>query len=189
MRCVATDKGRARRWLAGAVVGVVVSTDGMTVLARMRSSVEREGAGMGTVANGAVAARARAQQRVAVLHADRAARDARIEDAAAAVFAELDGKVRAGERRALAVQAAQRAITDAHRVEAETVAAADQRIAGCVAALKAEGLTVAQIADLLTRPAADVRRALRAVTAPGPSPADGAASGGAAAGDGGRVGE
>ena len=116
---------------------------------------------MGRVANGAVAARARAQQRVAALHADRAARDARIEDAAAAVFAELDGKVKAAQRRALAVAAAQRAITDAHRVEAEAVAAADQRIAGCVAALKAEGLTVAQIADLLTLPAGEVRRALR----------------------------
>jgi DNA-directed RNA polymerase specialized sigma24 family protein len=133
------------------------------------------------VANGAVAARARAQRRVAALHADRAARDARIEDAAAAVFAELDGKVRAGERRALAVQAAQRAVTDAEEAERVEVAAADQRIAGCVAALKAEGLTVAQIADLLTLPAGEVRRLLR-TAADAAVPADAATAGAAVVG-------
>ena len=116
---------------------------------------------MGRVANSAVAARARAQERLAALHVERAARDRRIEDAAAAVFAELDGKALAGERRALAVAAAQRAITDAERAEREAVAAADQRIGGWVAALKAEGLTVAQIAELVTLPASDVRRLLR----------------------------
>jgi hypothetical protein len=116
---------------------------------------------VGKVANAAVAARARAQERLAALNVERAARDRRIEDAAAAVFAELDGKAAAGERRALAVAAAQRAITDAELAEREAVAAADQRIAGCVAALKAEGLTVAQIVELVTLPATDVRRLLR----------------------------
>ncbi len=116
---------------------------------------------MGKVANAAVAARARAQERMAALHVQRAARDRRIEDAAAAVFAELDRKAAAEERRALAVAAAQRAITDAERAEREVVATADQRIAGWVAALKAEGLTVTQIAELVTLPATDVRRLLR----------------------------
>lgn len=116
---------------------------------------------MGRVANSAVAARARAQERLAALHVGRAARARRIEDAAAAVVAELDGKALAGERRALAVAAAQRAITDAELAERAAVTAADQRIAGWVAALKAEGLTVAQIAELVMLPASDVRRLLR----------------------------
>lgn len=116
---------------------------------------------MGRVANSAVAARARAQERLAALHVERAARDQRIEDAAAAVFAELDEKTLAGERRALAVAAAQRAITDAELAERAAVTAADQRIAGWAAALKAEGLTIGQIAELVTLPASDVRRLLR----------------------------
>lgn len=95
----------------------------------------------------------------------------RIEDAAAAVFAEIDGKAAAEERRALAVAAAQRAIADAERAEREAVTAADQRIAGCVVALKAEGLTVAQIAALVSMPASEVRRLLR-VPVPG-DPGDG----------------
>ncbi len=126
---------------------------------------------MGKVANAAVAARARAQERLAALHVERAARDQRIEDAAAAVFAEIDGKAAAEERRALAVAAAQRAIADAEQAEREAVTAADQRIAGCVVALKAEGLTVAQIAALVSMPASEVRRLLR-VPVPG-DPGDG----------------
>ncbi|GGM09540.1 hypothetical protein [Nakamurella endophytica] len=121
---------------------------------------------MGKVANAAVAARARAQERMAALHAERAARDQRIEDAAADVFAELDAKTAAAARRALAVEAAQRAIADAEQAEREAVAAADARIGTGVAALKGEGLTVAQIAELVTLPAADVRRLLRGPAAP-----------------------
>ena len=126
---------------------------------------------MGKVANAAVAARARAQERLAALHVERAARDQRIEDAAAAVFAEIDGKAAAEERRALAVAAALRAIADAERAEREAVTAADQRIAGCVVALKVEGLTVAQIAALVSVPSSEVRRLLR-VPVPG-DPGDG----------------
>lgn len=126
---------------------------------------------MGKVANAAVAARARAQERLAALHVERAARDQRIEDAAAAVFAEIDGKAAAQERRTLAVAAALRAIADAERAEREAVTAADQRIAGCVVALKAEGLTVAQIAALVSMPSSEVRRLLR-VPVPG-DPGDG----------------
>lgn len=120
---------------------------------------------MGRVSNAAVAARTRAQERMAALHADRAERDRRVEDAAAAVFGELNGKSAAGERRALAVQAAQRAIVEAERVEREAVAAADQRITGSVVALRDEGLTVTQIAELVTLPVADVRRMLRSPSA------------------------
>jgi len=92
---------------------------------------------MGKTTNSAVAARKLARERRLKLDVDRAARDQRIEDAAAAVF------VAQGERDdALAA-----------------VAAAETSMAGSVRTLlDDEGLTQAQTADLLGLEAGEVRR-------------------------------
>ncbi len=92
---------------------------------------------MGKTTNSAVAARKLARERRLKLDEDRAARDQRIEDAAASVF------VAQGERDdALAA-----------------VAAAETSMAGSVRTLlDDEGLTQAQTADLLGLEAGEVRR-------------------------------
>ncbi len=92
---------------------------------------------MGKTTNSAVAARKLARERRMKLDEDRAARDERIEVAAAAVF-----------------------VAQADREEAlAAVTAAETSMAGSVRALlDAEGLTQAQAADLLGLDAGEVRR-------------------------------
>jgi hypothetical protein len=116
---------------------------------------------VGKVANAEVAARARAKERLAQVWAARAERDRRIEDAVTAGVSAADAKAAAARQRDLAVEAAGLAVQEAERVAAEAIAAADERVAASAAALKVEGLGVAQIAELLSSPAAEVRRMLR----------------------------
>lgn len=128
---------------------------------------------MGRVAAGSVAAKVRAAQRLAVLHADRAERDARIAAAAAAVF-EAQAAVRVhAERRAAAVAAAERAIADALAAERDANTAAGERIVAAVGRLRADGLRVGELAELLEVPPAEVRRWTRPPAA-GPGRAGGA---------------
>lgn len=92
---------------------------------------------MGKVTNSAVEARRRAKERRIKLYEDRAAKDERIEAAAAAFFV---------------------AQTDRESALA-ALAAADVALAGQVRALvDDEGLTVAQAAELLDVESAEVRR-------------------------------
>ena len=105
---------------------------------------------MGAVTNSAVTARSRTRRRAASGLTGRAERDARIAAAAAAVSAAQDTIRGNAERRALAVAAAERAERDAN-------AAADRRIDAAVRQLRADGLTVAAIAELLQLPAGQVR--------------------------------
>ena len=109
---------------------------------------------MGVVTNSAVTARARTRRRAAGELTGRAERDTRIAAAAAQVSAAQDAIRGNAERRALAVAAAQRDERDAN-------AAADRRIDAAVRQLRADGLTVAAIAELLHLPAAQVRRLIK----------------------------
>jgi hypothetical protein len=85
------------------------------------------------------AARVKARERRLAMERDRAARDARIEDAAAAVFAAL-----------------------ASRTDAECAAtAADERVAGGLRRLLEEGLTTHQAAQLCDLTAGAVQKLLR----------------------------
>ena len=91
----------------------------------------------------------------------RAERDTRIAAAAARVAAAKDTIRGNAERRAVAVAAAQRAVAAAQRDERDANAAADQQIDAAVRQLRADGLTVAAIADLLHLPAGQARRLVR----------------------------
>lgn len=114
---------------------------------------------MGKVTNSAVEARRRAKERRIKLYEDRAAKDERIETAAAAFFV---------------------AQTDREAALA-ALAAADAALAGQVRALTDdEGLTIAQTADLLDIEAAEVRRLVKLN-------ADAAAKGAATPGDAGSA--
>jgi len=109
---------------------------------------------VGAVSNSAVTARARTHRRAVGELTGRAERDARIAAATAIVSVAQDTIRGNAERRALAVAAAERAERDAN-------AAADRRIDAAVRQLRADGLTVAAIAELLHLPAGQVRRLVR----------------------------
>lgn len=136
---------------------------------------------MARVANEAVAARQRARTRLAAVWASRAERDRRVEDAVTAGLAAADERVAVDRRRDLAVEAARLAMVEAERVADQQRAAADERAADAVRALRAEEVPIAQIAELLGMTAADVRRALRDSTASDPGSDDAVASPDAAA--------
>ena len=128
------------------------------------------------VTNSAVTARARTRRRAAGELTGRAERDARIAAAATKISAAQDTIRGNAERRALAVAAAEQAERDAN-------AAADRRIDAAVRQLRADGLTVAAIAELLHLPAGQVRRLVKRT-----HPAGGAAAAAAPEGRG-RVSE
>ena len=120
----------------------------------MRVSWKGGSGTVGAVTNSAVTAMARTRRRVAGELTGRAERDTRIAAAAARVSAAQDTIRGNAERRALAVAAAQRDERDAN-------AAADRRIDAAVLQLRADGLTVAAIAELLHLPVAQVRRLVK----------------------------
>jgi len=122
---------------------------------------------VGAVTNSAVTARGRTQQRAAVQLAGRAERDARIA-AAAARASDAQVAIQANaERRALAVAAAELAIAGAERAERDANAAALEEILSAVRALRADGLTVARIAELLQLPVPRVRQFIKQAHPPG----------------------
>ena len=168
------------------------ATDTVWVEARSASEPEgwrKGGSGtVGAVTNSAVTARARTRRRAAGELTGRAERDARIAAAATRVAAAQDTIRGNAERRALAVAAAQRAVAAAERDERDANAAADRRIDAAVRQLRADGLTVAAIAELLQLPPAGqvrglVRRAHLTAGGRAAAPSAGAATpGGAGAG-------
>jgi hypothetical protein len=116
---------------------------------------------VGEVTNSAVTARGRTQQRAAAQLVDRAVRDARIA-AAAARASDAQVAIQANaERRALAVAAAELAIAGAERAERDANAAALEELLSAVRALRADGLTVARIAELLQLPVPRVRQFIK----------------------------
>ncbi len=139
-----------------------------------------EGCGaVAKVANAEVAARQRARERLAAVWASRAERDRRIEDAVTAGLAAADERVAVDRRRDLAVEAARLAAIEAERVADRERAAADERAAAAVAALRAEDVPVAQIAELLQMSVADERRAVRGAAVGDSGAGDAVASPGA----------
>ena len=159
-----------------------LTTDGAWVWGR----VDREGVWsvVGAVTNAAVTARGRTQRRAAVQQAGRAERDTRIEAAAAQVTAARDTIRGNAERRALAVAAAQQAITTAERVERDANAAADEQILAAVRQLRADGMTVAGIEELLHLSVPRVRQLIKRSHAPGNAGTPGATPGTAGRGAG-----
>jgi len=143
---------------------------------------EGGGGTVGVVTNAAVTARTRTRQRAAGELTGRAGRDARIAAAAARVSAARDTIRGNAERRALAVAAARKAIDAAERDERDANAAADRQIDAAVRQLRADGLTVAAIAELLHQPAGQVRRLVRRAHPGGGGRAAAAAVGTAAPG-------
>ena len=129
---------------------------------------------MGKATNAAVTARTRARGRRIAAEVDGAARGQRVDVAAAQVHHARAVIEAARERAALAVAAAR-------TVEREEVAGAEAAIAGAVRRLSGEGLTIAQVADLVGMTGPEVRRILRATSktlqdSPGISAADETAS-------------
>ena len=117
---------------------------------------------MGSKTNAAVAARQQAQDRWAALMVERAARDRRIEDAAAAVI-DAAGRLAAirsqGELdRAAALTDYQATKATIDQAEADAVRAAEPGVAAGLALLTAEGVKAADIAALTGLPLPEVRR-------------------------------
>ena len=112
---------------------------------------------MGKATNAAVTARAKVRQRRIAAEVDGAARQQRLDAAAAQVHHAMAVIEEARERAALAVAAAR-------AVEREQVAGAEAAIAGAVRRLSDERLTVAQVAELVGMTGPEVRRILRATS-------------------------
>ena len=114
---------------------------------------------MGKATNAAVTARARARQRRVAAEVDGAARQERLDAAAAQVHRARAVIEAARERAALAVAAAR-------AVERREVAGAEAVIAGAVRRLSEERLTVAQVAEQVGMTGPEVRRILRTTPQP-----------------------
>ena len=123
---------------------------------------------MGKATNAAVTARARTRQRRIAAEVDGAAKQQRLDAAAAQVHHARAVIEAARERAALAVAAAR-------AVERREVAGAEAVIAGAVRRLSGERLTVAQVADLVGMTGPEVRRILRKTRRPDGDPPDSSA--------------
>lgn len=141
------EKGLAvcQRLGVGAGTGVVVggACDDPAGRAVGRAVGMARGVVMGRTARSVQAARQKARERRVALDVDREARDRRVEDAAAAVFAGLE----------------ERAAAEA------VVAAANAAIGSALVRLAGEGLGVDAVVQLVDLDAAQVRRLSRAVAA------------------------
>jgi len=116
---------------------------------------------VGKSTNSAVAARARTRDRRLAAGVKSGARDDRVAVAVTDVQRAQAAILTSREQAALAIAAAR-------ALEREKVAAAETIITRVVRELSGERLTIAQVAELIGIPPADVRRILR-----GPSRADG----------------
>ena len=116
---------------------------------------------MGAVTNSAVVARGRVQRRSAAQLASVSERESRIAAAAARAASAQDAIRANGERRALAVAAAERAIAAAEQAERDVNAVALVELLAAVRALRGDRLTVAGIAELLELPVPRVRQLVK----------------------------
>lgn len=140
---------------------------------------------MAKTANADVAARQRARQRLTEMRKARAERDRRIEDAVTAGLAAADERAAADRRYELAVEAARLAQLEAEQAAERERASADEKTAAAVVALRTDGVTANEIADLLTLPIAEVRRMVRSSSGAGGDVPDEAPAGGSSDSDGG----
>ena len=129
--------------------------------------------------NTAVTTRGRTRRNAAAELAGRAERDTRIQAAAARVAAAQDTIRANAERRALAVAAAQRAIAAAEQAERDANTAADEQIRAGVRQLRADALTISEIAELLRLPVTRVRQLVKPARARAPAAAGAAGTGAA----------
>lgn len=116
---------------------------------------------MAKTASADVAARQRARARLAAMRAARAERDRRIEDGVTAALTASDERAAADQRYELAVEAAHLAVLEAERIAERDRAVADEKIIEAIAGLRADGVSIGEIAELLSLPPADVRRMAR----------------------------
>jgi len=139
---------------------------------------------MGKTTNEAVTARDTARKRLLALNADRAARDARIEAAAAKVIttaAKLtDATAAAESARAEARTGYEAALSKIDATYAAAVGKAEPAVAAGLVELTAEKLSPADVAALTDLPSAEVKRLLKsapaATAASAPVPAGAAAA-------------
>jgi len=138
---------------------------------------------MGKTTNDAVTARETARKRLLALNADRAARDARIEAAAAKVITTAgkltDATAAADAARADARTGFEAALTRIDATRAAAVSKAEPAVAAGLVELTAEKLSPADVAALTDLPVAEVKRLLKsapaATAASAPVPAGAAA--------------
>ncbi len=125
---------------------------------------------MGKTTNEAVTARETARKRLLALNADRAARDARIEAAAAKVITTAgkltDATAAAQSARADARAGYEAALTRIDATYAAAVSKAEPAVAAGLVELTAEKLSPADVAALTDLPSADVKRLLKSAPAP-----------------------
>lgn len=128
---------------------------------------------MGKTTNEAVTARETARKRLLALNADRAARDTRIEAAAAKVIttaAKLtDASAAAESARADARTAYEAALTRIDATYTAAVSKAEPAVAAGLVELTAEKLAPADVAALTDLSLADVRRLLKSAPAAAPA--------------------
>jgi len=128
---------------------------------------------MGKTTNDAVAARETARKRLLALNADRAARDARIEAAAAKVITTAgkltDATAAADSARADARTGYEAALTKIDATRAAAVGKAEPAVAAGLVELTAEKLSPADVAALTDLPVAEVKRLLKSAAAPAPT--------------------
>jgi len=130
---------------------------------------------VGKTTNDAVTARETARKRLLALNADRAARDARIEAAAAKVITTA-GKLTAATAAADAARVETRtgyeaALTRIDGTYAAAVGKAEPAVAAGLVELTAEKLSPADVAALTDLPVAEVKRLLKSAPAAGSAPA------------------
>ena len=138
---------------------------------------------MGKTTNDAVNAREKARKRLLALNVERAARDTRIENAAARAITAAERVAAAASdanmARAEARVAYEAALTKIDAAEQSARSKAEPAVTAALVELAAEKLAVGDIAALTDVPLADVRRLLKSapapaaaapVTAPAPEP-------------------
>ncbi len=134
---------------------------------------------MGKTTNEAVTARDTARKRLLALNADRAARDARIEAAAAKVITTAgkltDAAAAAESARAEARTGYEAALTRIDATYAAAVGRAEPAVAAGLVELTAEKLSPADVAALTDLPSAEVKRLLKSAPAASSAPATAAA--------------
>ena len=121
---------------------------------------------MGKATSAALAGRVRTRRRAVEAGAEQVARELRLSAAAAEARRAREAIDAARERAALAIAAAR-------AVERDEVATAEAVRDAVVRRAADEGLTVAQVAELVGLPATDVRRILRTTPRTGATAADG----------------
>lgn len=129
---------------------------------------------MGKKAGQAIGAREKARERLLALNADRVARDQRIEAAtieAITAAEQVDAaRATAQEQRQARRQELTETLARIDQAETGAIERAESSMAAAVGRLQAEKMSVAEIAELVALPLAEVRRLLRTQASAGTAP-------------------